>query len=130
MTTDKPGRLTRMRKRLQQMTDPTPEEQRQFAEERKARQGTMLEWAQMQPNGDIAVRITDYSAGDGHGIGGFVVRPDDEDYQKAKTEYGLEQPGDTRHIIQRWINGAWMLEKTEKTTSNPAEGNPNTQLPI
>jgi len=127
MTTNQPGRLTRMRKNLQKMTDPTPQEQEEFARERKAREGTMWEWAQMQPNGDIAVRITDYSAGGGHGIGGFVAKPTDEDYQKAKEEYGLEQPGDTRHIMKRWVNGAWVVEKTEKTIANLAPPKPSTE---
>lgn len=135
MTTEQPSksRLSRMRKKLQEMTDPTLEEQEQFAAERKTREGTMLEWAQMQANGDIAVRVTDYSADGGHGIGGFIVKPQDEDYSKAKKEYGLEQPGDTRHIVKKWIDGAWVLEKTEKTNaslaapSQPSEGKLSTQ---
>lgn len=106
---------------------PTPEESARYAAERKAREGTMWEWAQMQPNGDIAVRVTDYSEGGGHGIGGFVVKPTDEDYEKAKQEYGLDQPGDTRHIVKKWINGAWVLEKNEKTKADLAAPKQSTE---
>ena len=105
---------------LNEQGRPTPEESAKYAAERKAQEGTMFEWAQMQPNGDIAVRITDYSAGGGHGIGGFVAKTTDEDYQKAKDEYGLEQPGDTRQVVKRWIEGAWVIEKTEKTNASLA----------
>jgi hypothetical protein len=52
---------------------------KQTEAERKALEGTMWEWAQMQPNGDIAVRTSDYGSGGTHGTGGFVVSPDEKD---------------------------------------------------
>ncbi len=110
--------MVEAKKSLQEWLDeqgrPTSEESTQFKAERKAQEGTMWEWAQMQPNGEIGVRVTDHSEGGGHGIGGFVVKPEDEDYEKAKQEYGLEKPGDTRHIVKRWVGGEWVTERNEK----------------
>lgn len=100
---------------LKEQEWPTPEEAAQFQAERKAAEGTMWEWAQMQATGEIAVRVTDNGPGGRHGIGGFVVKPEDEDYDKAKQEYGLEKPGDTRHILRRWIDNEWVVERNEKT---------------
>jgi len=80
----------------------------------------MWEWAQMQDNGDIAIRVTQHGIGGAHGIGDYVVSSNDESYDKCRTEYGLEQPGDTRHITKRWKNDEWVLEKTEKTNATLA----------
>jgi hypothetical protein len=106
--------FSRLEKKLSAQPRCSPEESAQYAAERKAREGTMFEWAQMQQNGEIAVRISDYFAGGGHGGTNFVIAADEEAYEQAKLEYGLEQPGDTRHIVKRWIDGQWMLEKSEK----------------
>jgi hypothetical protein len=111
---------------LNEQGRPTPEESAQFETERKAAEGTMWEWAQMQPNGDIAVRVTDRSVGGGHGVGGFVVRPDDEDYEKAKQQYGLEKPGDTYHKQEKWINGEWVTVLEEKPEQKPNTGTAKT----
>ncbi len=110
MTSEQSGRLSRMREKLKNMTDPTSEEQAEFAIERKAREGSMWEWAQMQDNGDIGVRVTDYSVEGGHGIGGFVVKVSDANYERAKKEHGLENPGDTRQIVKKWIAGEWVIQ--------------------
>lgn len=99
---------------LKEQEWPTPEEAAQFEAERKAKEGTMWEWAQMQPNGEIAVRVTDYGPDGRHGSGGFVVELLDEDYEKAKQEYGLEKPGETRLIKKRWINDQWVMETNER----------------
>jgi hypothetical protein len=106
---------------LKEQEWPTSEEAGQFEAERKAQEGTMLEWAQMQPNGDIGVHVTDYGPGGRHGIGGFVVKPQDEDYEKAKQEYGLEKPGDTRLIKKRWIDNQWVIETNEKIEAPNSE---------
>ena len=119
MTDEKPrGRLSRMRERLQQIPGPTPEELAEFKEERTEREGTMLEWAQMQENGEITVRITDYSTGGGHGTGGFSLKPSDEKYESCKKEYGLEKPGDTRHIKKRWNGTEFRTERNYLTNSD------------
>lgn len=107
---DKPGRLSRMSERLKKVPGPTPEQAAEFMKEREEHDGTMLEWAQMQDNRDIAVRITDYSAGGGHGMSNFVCCPTDDAYESCRKEYGLEQPGDTRHIKKRWNGTEYCTE--------------------
>lgn len=99
---------------LKEQEWPTPEEAAHFEAERKAEEGTMLEWAQMQPSGEIGVRVTDNGPGGRHGFGGFVVNPEDDDYQTAKQEYDLEKPGDTRLIKKRWLNDQWVVVSNEK----------------
>lgn len=121
MTENKDDWFGRLEKKLAAQPRCSPEESAQYEAERIAREGTMFEWAQMQDNGDIAVRITDYSTGGGHGVGDFTVKPHDEDYEKAKEEYGLQNPGDTRQIKKRWINDAWVLEQSDLLQAPPAD---------
>lgn len=99
---------------IQEQEWPTPEQAALFDAERKAEYGTMLEWAQMQLTGEICVRVTDNGPGGRHGVGGFVVKPEDHEYQTAKQEYGLEKPGDTRLIKKRWLNDQWVVVSNEK----------------
>lgn len=119
MSTDKEKSwFARLQEKLAAQPRCTPEERDAFAAERKESEGTMWEWAQMQPSGEIAIRITQYGVGGTHGVADYVVALKDENYEKCRIEYGLDQPGDTRHIMKRWLNGSWVLEKTEKTNSN------------
>lgn len=105
-----------------QLPPSTPEEKKQSEEERKALEGTMWEWAQMQPNGDIAVRTSDYGVGGTHGTGGFVVSPDEKDYEKAKQQYGLNKPGDTYSVSKKLVGGNWVI-LDEEIPEKPNDGN-------
>ncbi|HIA52550.1 MAG TPA: hypothetical protein EYN91_10740 [Candidatus Melainabacteria bacterium] len=100
----------------------TDEEQEAFEAERKVMEGTQWEWAQMQTNGDISVRTTQHAKGGQHGIGDFVVSPDDAGYEEAKQYYGLSKPGDTYHLQQKWIDGKWVTELEERPEQRPADG--------
>lgn len=91
----------------------TPEESAQFKAEREAARGTMWEWAQMQDDGVIGVRSSGYDIDGSHGIGEFTVSPNDEDYEQAKKQYGLNKPGDTFHVTKKLVSGEWIVQTNE-----------------
>jgi len=55
------------------------------------------------------------------GDGSLMFLPTDEDYEKAKHEYGLSQPGDNYYIIKKWIDGEWVVQE-EKRPDKPETG--------
>lgn len=102
---------------------PTPEERALYKAEREAAKGTMWEWAQMQDDGLIGVRSSCTALDGSHGTGGFTVSPDDEDYEKAKQQYGLSKPGDTYYIRKKLVNDEWITVLEEKPEQKPSTDN-------
>lgn len=99
---------------------PTPEESARNKAEREAFYGTMWEWAQMQPNGDIAVRISDYGLDGTHGFTTLTISVNDETYDEAKRQYGLDQPGDTFSVTKKLVDGNWVVQKDDPDTAKSA----------
>lgn len=102
---------------------PTPEEMAQDEAEREERKGTMWEWAQMQDDGLIGVRSACTALDGSHGTGGFTVSPDDDDYEKAKLQYGLSKPGDTYYIRKKLVNDEWIVLLEERPEQEPSTDN-------
>lgn len=110
----------RMRRNASLQSRCSLEEREAFELERKASEGTMWEWAQMQSNGDIAVRITECGLDGDHGMNDYVVLASDPRNQECRTEYDIEIPGEVRLIKRKWVGSEWVLESTEKMQGTPA----------
>lgn len=115
-------RFSKLTKRILSEPDNTPEESERYKLEREAAKGTRWEWAQMQDDGIIGVHTSMYDLDGSHGTGGFVVSPDDKDYEKAKEQYGLSKPGDTYHQKQKVVNGEWVTVLEERPGQKPQTG--------
>jgi len=98
----------------------SPEERANAEEERKALEGTMNESAMMLENADIAVRTWGYSPGGAHGHNGFTISPSDNDYERAKQQYGLNKPGDKYSVVKKWINGNWVVHQEQSGKAKSA----------
>ena len=108
---------------LKRLEEEPPYKKETFEANMKAAYGTMREWAQMQEDGSIGVHTSGYAADGTHGTGGFVVSPNDEDYEKAKLQYSLTKPGDTYHKQQKWVDGQWvtLLEERPSEKLDPGK---------
>lgn len=84
------------------------EERKQITEERKITEDTMLEWAQLQANGDIALHNMSILKSGVSSSGGSVIHPGDENYEEAKTFFQLNRPGDTKTFVKHLEGGAWV----------------------
>ena len=113
--------FTRLHKKLLSEPPPTPEESALFAAERKAKENTRWEWAQMQENGDISVRTTYRGEIGAHGVGEYVIALNDEQYEQCKTAYRLSEPGDTRNIKKRLKENEWVTELDYLTNTIKSE---------
>lgn len=88
---------------------PTPEEREQDEAEREARKGTMTESAMMLANGEIDVRSWGYDIDGSRGDGGFTIYPADDDYEDAKKQYGLTEPGHEYLLKKKLVDGEWIV---------------------
>ncbi|MBZ0185633.1 MAG: hypothetical protein K8F91_05220 [Candidatus Obscuribacterales bacterium] len=107
---------------LRRLEDEPPFNKKTFDANMKAAFGTFREWAQMQDDGTIGVRSSGYASDGSHGTGGFVVSPNDEDYEKAKQYYGLSKPGETYHLQQECVDGQWVTVLEERPDQKPEPG--------
>lgn len=95
---------------LKELEEEPPYDKETFDARLKALAGTLSEWAQMQPNGDIVVRTSDYGLDGTHGSGGFTVSSSEDGYEQCRKEYGLDKPGDTRTIVKKLVAGVWVVQ--------------------
>lgn len=119
--------LARLQKKLTAGPAPTAEEAAMYAAERKAEENTRWEWAQMQENGDISIRITYRGENGAHGVGEYVIASHDEQYAECKSEYRLTEPGDTRSIKKRLKENDWVIELDRLTNSLKPESQTESQ---
>jgi hypothetical protein len=63
-----------------------------------------------------------YDLDGSHGTGGFIVSPDEKDYEKAKHLYGLSKPGDTYYVRKKLVNGDWVTVLEERPDQKPQTG--------
>ncbi|MDZ4832581.1 MAG: hypothetical protein SGJ27_02150 [Candidatus Melainabacteria bacterium] len=114
-------RFTRLQEKLAMLPRCTPEEREAFAAEREASKGTMNESAMMLDNGEIAVKTWCHGHDGVIGDGWLQFLPTDDDYEKAKQEYGLNKPGDNYYVIKKWVDGEWVVQE-EKRPDKPETG--------
>ncbi len=107
-------RIKRLEKRkaefLKELEDEPPFDRAVYEAEMKALEGTMWETALMAPNGDICVKTWDVGENGTRGDGGYVMRPDDEQYEECKTHYSLQKPGDSYGVVKKLIDGKWVIQ--------------------
>lgn len=95
---------------LRELEEEPPFDRQVYEAEMKALEGTMWETALMDPDGNICVKTWDIGAGGTRGDGGYVLRPDDDQYQECKAHYGLQKPGDSYGVVKKVINGEWVIQ--------------------
>lgn len=103
-----------------QLPPSAPEEKAQAEAELKALEGTLWEWAQMQPNGDIAIRTADYGPDGTHGDSWLTIATTDENYHDAKRQYALNEPGDTFSVTKKLVNGNWVIQEDARSNAKSA----------
>ncbi len=107
---------------LRYLEEEPPYDKETFEANMKSAFGTKWDWAHMQDDGVIGVHTSMSDTDGSHGTGGFVVSPDEKDYEKAKQLYGLSKPGDTYHRQQKMIDGQWVTVLEEKPDQKPRAG--------
>lgn len=99
---------------LKMLDDEPPFEKHAHEAEMKALEGTIWEWAQMQADGNIEVKVWEYGVGGSRGDGGYIMHLDEEDYAECRDKYDLKKPGDTYSVRKRLINGEWIVQEDKK----------------
>lgn len=102
--------LTQLQKKMTATPAPSPKQAAEYAVERHAESNTRWEWAHLNEDGKISVRISVNMENGGHGTSEFVVAPGEDTYEECLREYGLKVSGDTRSIKKRFIDGIWTDE--------------------
>jgi len=116
-TEEQKGKLGRLLEKFAKEPANSPEERAAFAAERAAMDGTALESAMMLENRDIAVKFTEYSQGStGHNW--YTVAPTDDGYEDCCKRHGLTKPGDTNTIVEKLIDGQWVVQASEDEKSD------------
>lgn len=103
---------------LQMLEDEPPFDKEVYDAKMKNLEGMMWEWAQMQDDGRIAVKVWDYGIGGTRGDGGYVIGPGEEGYNECRKQYGLKKPGDTYSVRKRLVNGSWVVEQNTSETKS------------
>lgn len=105
----------RLTENLNNEPQPSIEEIAQRQAERnsaaEALEGTKKESAFMKDDHAIALKYWTYKDGV-IGDGWDSVQPEDAQYQDVCDKHQLKKPGDSNTITLRWINDAWVPEKS------------------
>lgn len=99
---------------LRELEDESPFDKEKFAANLKSVDGTMTESALMMEHGEIGVRTWSYGPGEVRGDGWSTISSDEENYEEAKRQYCLSNPGDYYCIIKKWIDGEWVVIEEHK----------------
>lgn len=95
---------------LRELQDEPPFDRQVYEAEMRALEGTLWETAIMDPEGNICVKTWDIGAHGTRGDGGYVIRPEDEQYEECKKHYGLEKPGDSYGVVKKVVDGEWVIQ--------------------
>lgn len=104
--------LSKLKQRVFALPPKTPEEIAQRNADLQARNGTSIEWAELQPDLSIAQNISQYMMDGTHGHGHSESIPGNDDYEELLKLHKLEKPGDASTIFRRFIDGAWVVVDT------------------
>lgn len=95
---------------IRELEEEQPFDKAVYEAEMKALEGTMWETALMAPDGSICVKTWDIGAGGTRGDGGYMMNPEDDQYEKCKNFYGLHKPGDSYGVVKKLVDGEWVVQ--------------------
>ncbi|HMP50889.1 MAG TPA: hypothetical protein PKD05_04980 [Candidatus Melainabacteria bacterium] len=100
--------LSNLLKKYENHADDTPEAGAAFQKKLQEMEGTMFEWASLQENGEICVKITGWLKGGARGDNSYTLKPENDEYKERKSKHRLEKPGDSSTIKKQWIDEKWV----------------------
>ena len=115
--------FNKLNERLDSEPKPSIEEIARRQQERKnvagALEGTSRETAFMKEDGSVALKYWSYKD-EVIGDGWEEVKPGELTYAQVCERHKLSKPGDTNTIVERWIDGKWVIQVDDTDTAKSA----------